>query len=133
MHLEGAFTINLTPITVLILKKKLGLPFSVLKEIACSFAFGLFFAGMGFPLLIAILSHFFGINMSWSTTNKESSSRRETLKEVWRSCWVFFVCSLAQLLMIVLGWFFLGIRSWQAIVPMAVCASAHFIVPFIGI
>jgi cellulose synthase/poly-beta-1,6-N-acetylglucosamine synthase-like glycosyltransferase len=123
----------LTPIAVLFIKKKLKLKFSILKEITCSIIFGLFFAGIGFHLLIAILAHFFGIDMSWTTTNKESPSRIEKLKQTWQGCRISFVWASAQLITIVVGWYYLNIRSWQGIIPMAISASAHLIVPFIGI
>jgi cellulose synthase/poly-beta-1,6-N-acetylglucosamine synthase-like glycosyltransferase len=123
----------ITPIATIILKKKLTLQCSILKEIGYSVLLGLFFSGIGFPILISLFAHFFGTNMSWSTTNKETSSRFIRLKEIWQTCRLSIIWAFLQLMLVILGWFFLNIRKWQSIVPIALSASAHLIVPFISI
>jgi hypothetical protein len=67
--------------------------------------------------------------MSWSSTNKESLTLYEYLKAI-RKLWFVYLVSFAQVTMIGVGWFILELRAWPAIVPMALSAGCHIIVPF---
>ncbi len=67
---------GLMPIANMFAVKKLGYSKDSLyriiwNEIKHSFFLGIFFSGLSFHLLEAIISHAFGLNMSWSTTQKE--------------------------------------------------------------
>ena len=123
----GVFSV-LTPIAIIILKFKLKLKPNIFKEIGCAIGFGLFFSGIGLHLLFALLSHILGLSMSWSSTNKESMTLYEYLKAI-RKLWFVYLVSFAQLTMIGVGWFILELRAWPAIVPMALSAGCHIIVP----
>ena len=126
----GVFTL-LTPISTMTLKLKLKEPINVFREMGYSLCYGLFFAGIGLHLLFAILSHFLGINMSWGSTNKEAGGIRAYLKSL-KCLWGAYLISAAQLTLIGIGWYFLGVRSWPAIVPMGISACAHILVPFMS-
>jgi hypothetical protein len=104
----------------------------VARELGYSLCYGLFFSGIGLHLLFALASHFFGFNMSWTTTNKESGRVKDYLKSL-KCVWFVYLLCTAQLTLIGLGWFFLDIRAWPAIVPMGISAAAHILVPFISI
>jgi cellulose synthase/poly-beta-1,6-N-acetylglucosamine synthase-like glycosyltransferase len=127
----AVFTI-LTPIAIIILKKKLSIRISILREILYSFIFGIFFSGIGFHLMMAILSHLLGFNMAWSSTNKEGGTLRDYLKAL-RQLWLSYLFAFTQIAIILVGWFVLDIRAWPAIVPIGISASAHIIVPLISL
>jgi cellulose synthase/poly-beta-1,6-N-acetylglucosamine synthase-like glycosyltransferase len=127
----GVFTI-LTPIAVIVLKMKLGIRLSILRELWYSIIFGIFFSGIGFHLMMAILSHWLGFNMSWTSTNKEGGSLKDYLKAL-RQLWFSYLFAFLQISVIIIGWFVLEIRAWPAIVPIGISASAHIIVPLISL
>ena len=93
---------------------------------------GVFFAGIGGPICHALLAHFIGFNMSWSSTNKETVTRLTKLRQIWQIYRIHFSWAFLQVAMIIVGWFVLNLHYWQGILPMAIVACAHFIVPFIS-
>ncbi len=121
----------LTPLATIILKWKLGLKLRILKEFRYSILFGIFFAGIGWHLLTALATHFFSIDTGWGSTNKTTPTRKEIRKQILR-LWPVLLLSAAELTIIPLGWFFLDLRAWPAIVPLAISASSHILVPFLG-
>ena len=127
----AVFTV-LTPTAIIILKMKLGLRLNIIKEILYSIVFGIFFSGIGWSMMLAIAAHLFGVNMSWGSTNKDGWSVKAYMYEL-RRMWPMYIICFGQLTMIGLGWFLLDLRAWPAIVPMALSASAHMIVPLFSL
>jgi cellulose synthase/poly-beta-1,6-N-acetylglucosamine synthase-like glycosyltransferase len=122
----------ITPAAVLILKWKLGMPVGVVKELAASAAFGIFFAGLGWHLTAAICSHLLGLRATWGSTTKGSISRCESIRNI-SSVWPGIAIGVVQVAIIATGWALADIRSWQAIVPIGCSAVAHILVPILGV
>lgn len=99
--------------------------------------FAIFFGGLSFHLSLAILSHMFGINMTWSTTAKEkddSNFFKEVPKIFKTFKWMYAVVLPFFPAMIYLGCF--APHGWEitevaAIVPMAVTLASHALLPLL--
>ncbi len=113
-----------TPIAITIMKYKLGLRASVAKEWLYSLIFSVFFAGLGWHMMVSIIGHLFGWKMSWGATNKNGAAKVPA-RAVLRAAWQPILWSTAQIGILVAGWQWLTIRDWQAIVPMGCSAVAH--------
>jgi cellulose synthase/poly-beta-1,6-N-acetylglucosamine synthase-like glycosyltransferase len=121
----------MTPISIWIIKAKLGIRTNLLREIGIALAFSIFYSGLGIHILAAILAHSMGLDMSWSITNKDASTVVNRLKSV-RRLWMSYMISILQLVMILIGFFLLDYRHWQGIFPMAISAGGHILTPILG-
>jgi hypothetical protein len=97
--------------------------------------FLLFFGGISFHLMKAILCHFFSLNMEWTTTAKEfNGGFRVGLDRIVRDFkWMYLVLTVLIAGMIYLarfapyGW---TIKDFSAIVPLANQIGCHALLPF---
>lgn len=97
--------------------------------------FLLFFGGISFHLMKAILCHFFSLNMEWTTTAKEfNGGFRVGLDRIVRDFkWMYLVIAISVGGMIYLacfapyGW---TIKDFSAIVPLANQIGCHALLPF---
>ncbi|GAM34000.1 hypothetical protein TCE0_013f01302 [Talaromyces pinophilus] len=99
--------------------------------------FAIFFGGLSFHLSLAILSHMFGINMSWGTTAKEKDDSNffKEIPKIFKSFkWMYAVVLPFFPAMIYLacfapnGW---TITEVGAIVPMSVTLASHALLPLL--
>jgi hypothetical protein len=129
----------LSPLAYAMLRHRLGQKtffMSLLETIKWSPMFILFFGGLSFHLLKALICHAFSINMEWTTTAKEleASGFRIGLDRVVRDFkWMYAVIFPIVGGMIYLatfapyGW---GITDFAAIVPLANQIACHALLPF---
>jgi len=97
--------------------------------------FLLFFGGISFHLMKAILCHFFSLNMEWTTTAKEfNGGFRVGLDRIVRDFkWMYLVLAVSIGGMVYLarfapyGW---TIKDFSAIVPLANQIGCHALLPF---
>lgn len=98
--------------------------------------FTIFFGGLSFHVLCAILSHMFGIDMNWGATSKEKDDSNffaEMPKIFSRFKWMYMVMVPLIAAMIYLACF--APRGWEitgftAIIPMATIVGGHCLFPF---
>ncbi|OQU99178.1 hypothetical protein CLAIMM_04850 [Cladophialophora immunda] len=97
--------------------------------------FLLFFGGISFHLMKAILCHFFSLNMEWTTTAKEyNGGFRVGLDRIVRDFkWMYLFIAITIGGMIYLGRFApygWTIKDFSAIVPLANQIGCHALLPF---
>ncbi len=128
----------LSPVGYAMLRHRLGkVTFfaSLLDTVKWTPMFLLFFGGISFHLLKAILCHFFSIKMEWTTTAKEyNGGFRVGLDRIVRDFkWMYLVIVVMTGGMIYLacfapyGW---TITDFSAIVPLANQVGCHALLPF---
>jgi hypothetical protein len=128
------------PISYIVIRFRLGqqrIRDLVLQTLATIPLITLYFAGLSFHLSKAILSHFVGINIEWTSTAKEleSTSFFVGLDRIITD----FAAMYIILLIITGGMIYLGlyapvgwtITNWTAILPLAYQMVCHFLVPII--
>lgn len=96
-----------------------------------------FFGGLSFHLSLAILAHFFSINMQWSTTAKEKSNSNffKEIPKIFKT----FKWMYAVMLPLICGMIYLGCfapSGWEitlmtAVVPLAIGVSMHSLLPIL--
>jgi hypothetical protein len=97
--------------------------------------FMIFFGGVSFHILLAILSHMFSIDMSWGATAKEKDNSNffAELPKIWkRFKWMYLFMILMIAAMIYLGNF--APHGWEidgltSVVPWAVTVIMHCLLP----
>ncbi|KAK6373448.1 hypothetical protein LTS17_008468 [Exophiala oligosperma] len=97
--------------------------------------FLLFFGGVSFHLMKALLCHFFSIKMEWTTTAKEyNGGFRIGLDRIVRDFkWMYLIIIVLTAGMIYLGCFApygWTIKDFSAIVPLANQVGCHALLPF---
>jgi hypothetical protein len=124
----------LTPIATILLKWKMGLQVKVLKECAFTVVYSLFFCGISFQLLRAIMGHALGWPaMNWGATAKEGTSRKTVLVNGLRVMYPSIILSLIELGIILFGWKYMGWVNWRGIVPLAFSAGGSLSVYLMGL
>jgi len=135
-----AFVFNvLSPLAYAMLRHRLGqrtFVQAVVETIKWTPMFLLFFGGISFHLLKALLCHFFSIKMEWTTTAKEleASGFRIGLDRIVRDFkWMYLIIVPLAGGMVYLaayaprGW---QIKDFAAIVPIANQIGCHALLPF---
>ncbi|GAA5948186.1 hypothetical protein JCM10213_007061 [Rhodosporidiobolus nylandii] len=97
----------------------------------------MFFLGLSYHVMTALLSHLIGYDMQWGATQKEGSDLGmwDVLPDIFRKFRnVFCVCALS--IAAILTFRFLPSSEWQitdwvAIVPLALVVAGHVLYPFI--
>ncbi|PQE16287.1 glycosyltransferase family 2 protein [Rutstroemia sp. NJR-2017a WRK4] len=129
----------LSPLAFAMLRHRLGEKIfvkSVLETAKWTPMFILFFGGISFHLLIAILCHFFSIKMEWTATAKEveAGGFRIGLDKIVRDFkWMYLAIVPVMGGMIYLGTY--APRGWlvtdfTAIVPLSNQVACHILLPF---
>ncbi|KAH0543419.1 hypothetical protein FGG08_002277 [Glutinoglossum americanum] len=128
----------LSPLAYAMLRHRLGQEtffWSLVETVKWTPMFLLFFGGISYHLLKAILCHFFGINMEWTTTAKEleESGFRVGLDRIVRDfkyMYLFIVPMVAGMIYLAQyaprGWV---IKDFAAIVPIANQIGCHALLP----
>lgn len=97
--------------------------------------FFLFFSGLSYHLSKAILCHFLGINMEWTTTAKELDGGfrvRWSIFRDFRNMYIVIVALIGMVLYLALGaphgW---RITDFSVLIPLAQQLGCHALLPFI--
>lgn len=114
-----------------------GILTSILENLKWMPMFSIFFGGLSFHLSLAILAHFFSIDMQWGATNKEKENSnffKEFPKILNSFKWLFVIMVLCIGMMIYLGCF--APRGWDikgvtAVVPLTMSIVSHILLPFV--
>ena len=95
-----------------------------------------FLGGISMHVSQAILSHMFGIEMSWGSTSKEaeySTFFQEVPKVLRRFKWTLAYCVAMGGMMVAMAFFvppFWQIKTFIAVFPLATSVVGHFLLPF---
>ena len=110
---------------------------ALLKQVMWIPALVVFFGGLSFHILIALIAHPFGVNMTWSATVKDVEESNFFI-EVPRIFKRFWACYLVMFLfiasMIVVNLPFVGtyaIQGWPIYVPACLLVSFHILYPIV--
>ncbi|GJN90636.1 hypothetical protein Rhopal_003648-T1 [Rhodotorula paludigena] len=96
----------------------------------------LFFMGLSFHVLLALLAHPVGYDMQWSATVKEATDSTvfDELPAIFKRYRVVFtacgLCIVMMLLFAFLPFMEWAIIDWVSIVPLALVVGGHFLFPF---
>ncbi|VBB18155.1 hypothetical protein YASMINEVIRUS_618 [Yasminevirus sp. GU-2018] len=132
----------LLPISTIIVEIKIHrklkeLPLVIAEEILTGIFLTVFFSGIGFHLLSSILSHLFGVNMTWSFTQKDISNRSwlDEFIHTILSLKIMFLTGFFTLGMILMFYFFpidyVQISDPRAYAPLLVTCCAHILQPLL--
>jgi hypothetical protein len=107
------------------------------KELKYSFFLGIFFSGLSFHLLEAILSHMFNLNMNWSTTQKEfiKNNRLNEIGRTLKYLHRMYIFNMFWIVVIVLFWFIdipsIQNRELMSVLPLLLSSLCHILMPIL--
>jgi len=109
----------------------------IIHEIWYGFLLGIFFSGISFHLMEALLAHMFGINMQWSMTQKEvikKSKFNEIINTISYLKKMYIYYSIC-IIIIIIFWFIpdtdIQNRDLLSVVPLLLTSICHLLMPFI--
>ena len=130
----------LLPLSNIVVKAKLGSKDGICKiiykELVTTIFLSIFFSGLGFHILRSIFNHLFGLEMSWSTTEKnpdiiKDSTRWKEIKHTLSSLRLMYSISITVLIVATILWWYIDIRDVSAVLPLYILFSTHIMMPLL--